>query len=460
MKFTVLGGGNEIGANAYLLEMDGTVMMLDAGVHPRRIGYESLPDFSRIDGRFVDALLLSHCHLDHLGALPVALRSAPHARVFMTRPSYDLAPEMLHSTVTVMERQRLEKGIREYPFYTHEDVEMVSYCFQGMGYERDFPICGTTSNAADVSCSFLDAGHILGAAGILLKGERETVFYTGDTSRADQEIIKGAVYPDDPVDTLILESTLGANVEAEGKRRSDEARNLARRITRVVERGGSVLIPAFALGRTQEMLATLHRLRAEGRMPDVEIFTAGLGRAVSHIYDRTARHSRRRDPDLKIDRLDIRALPPGDPAQGLHLKQPSVIVVSSGMMEARTLSHRIARAMLPDRRHAIFFVGYVDPNAPGYRVLNARPGDRILLDPEGEPVEVQCEVERFHFSAHADRQQLLRLVEEMTPSRVILVHGDAGAIQWMAEAIRDQQPWIEILTPTPGVEYDLPPANA
>jgi predicted metal-dependent RNase len=138
------------------------------------------------------------------------------------------------------------------------------------------------------------------------------------------------------------------------------------------------------------------------------------------------------------------------------MRRPSVIVVSSGMMEAGTLSYRIAKAMLPDPRHAIFFVGYVDPDAPGYRVMNARPGDRLPIGPGEDPVEVGCEVRRFHFSAHANRGQLLRLVEELNPSRVILTHGDAGALRWMAESIRDQYPWVEILTPEPGIPYDLP----
>ena len=459
MKFTALGGGNEIGANSYLVEIEGTTLMLDAGLHPRKIGHACLPDLDILDGRPLDALLLSHCHLDHLGAVPLVLQRAPYARVLMTRPSYDLATEMLHSTVTVMERQRLEQGIKEYPFYSHEDVEMVSYCFDGIGTDLDLSVKGTATGSSDIRCRFLDAGHILGAAGIVLCGQGETVFYTGDTSRSDQELTKGAIYPDEPIDTLILECTLGASAESEGRHRSHEVRNLAGRITRVVQQGGSVLIPAFALGRTQEMLATLDRLRAQKRIPEVDIFTAGLGRVVSRIYDQNAHRSRRRDPDLRIEDLDVRPLPGGDAVRSGYLERASVIVVSSGMMEVGTLSHRLASTMLTDPRHGIFFVGYVDPGAPGHRVLSARSGERIQMGPGDDPLEVQCAVERFHFTAHAHRQDLLRLVEELSPSRVVLVHGDAEAIHWMAAAIGERHPWIEVLKPEPGLEYDLPPAG-
>ena len=456
MKFTVLGGGDEIGANSYLIDMEGAAVMLDAGFHPRRIGYEGLPDFDRIGQLPLCAVILSHCHLDHLGALPVALRRNPHALVYMTRPSHELAPEMLHSTVRVMERQHSELGVREYPLYTHEDVEMVSYCFHGMSCDREFQIQSQVPNASDIRVRFFDAGHILGAAGILLSGDSESVFYTGDTSRSDQEVLKGAVYPDGPIDTLILESTLAANPETVGVRRHDEVRRLARGITQVIVRGGSVLIPAFALGRTQEILVTLDRLRSQGRIPEVEIFTAGLGCSVSRVYDRTAGCSRRRDPSLVIDRLDIRQLPRGDPTEGVHLKRPSVIVVSSGMMERGTLSHRIACEMLPDARHAIFFVGYVDPDAPGHCILTSQPGDRVPFGFDEALIDVACEVERFHFSAHADRLQLLRLVEELTPSRVVLVHGEPESIRWMTCAIREKYPWIDVLAPEKGLTYELP----
>jgi Cft2 family RNA processing exonuclease len=140
MRFTALGGCSEVGANAYHLEIDGTGILLDAGIHPKKYGLESLPLIEVVRRKEIDAVLISHCHIDHLGALPVLLKYFPTPRVFMTQPSLPIAMRMLHNTVTVMGRLREEKGIEEYPFYTHEDIDLVAPLFQPMDYDTPFVI--------------------------------------------------------------------------------------------------------------------------------------------------------------------------------------------------------------------------------------------------------------------------------------------------------------------------------
>lgn len=443
ITFTPIGTTHEIGDASFLLTMNGSTVILDTGIHPRKEGIESTPDFRTVREHDVDAILISHCHLDHLGSLPVALSYFPQASVLMSEASATLAPIMLQHTAGVMKRQHREDNA-PVPIYSRDDIDLISYLFQGVRPEHDFPVFNLEKWANDLTVKFYDAGHILGASGILLKSKEGTVFYTGDTCAQDQEIIPGAVYPEQPVDVLILEATLGADPSAEEKTRKNEEQRFAKAIYDVIDNQGSVLIPAFSLGRTQEMLAQLHRLREESQIPDVEIYSAGFGETISKYYDRTLRYTRRCNPNLRLLDLDIRPLPPGDVRKGPHLKSPSIILVSSGMMAEHTMSYRLAEVMLPDPKHGIFFVGYIAPDMPGYQVRTAKQGQMIQLNTLGPELPVKCRIDRFHFSAHSHRQHLLNVVEKLKPKRVILVHGERGAAGWMRETIKQHFPKTDV----------------
>jgi len=447
ISFRAIGTSQDVGDSSYLIKADGTSVLLDAGVHPRREGHESLPNYDLIKDVDIEAILVSHCHLDHLGSLPVALRYFPYARVLMTDASASLAPVLLEHTVRVMERIRDEEGISEYPLYSKTDIEAMTYVFQGFHTDRSYPIYSEVADGGeDFQVRFYDAGHILGAAGIFLETPSGNVFYTGDTTAHDQEIIPKAEYPEERVDVLISECTLGADPSAENRTRRQEKERFAEAVTDVINRGGSVLIPAFSLGRTQEMLAMTHAMREKGAIPDVDIYTAGFGEVLSQVYDRTARHSRRMDEDLRIRELDIRPLP-RDVTRGPHLKRPSIIITSSGMMAEHTMTFRMAEKMLPYDHHAIFFVGYIDPAMPGHRVLNARKGQIIRMTDAGRTIPVACNIDRFHFSAHSNRQQLMQMIEKLEPKHTLLVHGELKAAQWFESEIRQRALKTEVIIP-------------
>ena len=452
IRFEALGTTAEIGDASFLLEVDGTVVMLDAGLHPRRPGLGGMPKFGSAAGREVDAILISHCHTDHLGALPPAISSFPRARVLMSAPSAILAPIMLRHSADMMARDAAS-GSPHPPLYNQDGVDMLSYIFQGLNPGHAFPVDGATG--LRLSVTPYDAGHILGAVGFLVESGGSRVFYTGDTCAHDQEILRGAEYPEGPVDLLISECTLGSDAKAERRRRGHEARRLARAICEVAAVGGSILIPAFALGRTQEMLALLDRLRTSGRIPDLDIYWAGFGTKLSDLYDRTAGTTRRVDEGLRLCDIQVNPLPYGDIARGPHLRDPSIILVSSGMMAQDTLSYRLAEAMLPDPRHGIFFVGYVDPEMPGSRLLNA-VRHSILHMAEGAPeVAVNCRIERYHFSAHSNRRQLLSAVTRLAPKAVVFTHGEPEAAAWMSQAIRHRLPGTTVILPEQGSEIIL-----
>ncbi|MGE3312610.1 MAG: MBL fold metallo-hydrolase, partial [Limisphaerales bacterium] len=206
MRITNLNPAHDVGASAWGVEFEGHRMLLDAGVHPKREGKEGLPLYGKLAGEELDAIVISHCHHDHVGSLPVAVRNHPRAHVLMTELSYFIVDRVLHNSVNVMTRQRDELGIAEYPLFTHGEVDEIESVFQGFRYNREVEWAGfgkVRSGGRSPTLEFLDAGHALGAAGVMVRGEQETLFYTGDVSCRDQTLLKGARFEDVQADVLI-----------------------------------------------------------------------------------------------------------------------------------------------------------------------------------------------------------------------------------------------------------------
>ncbi|MDA1005445.1 MAG: MBL fold metallo-hydrolase, partial [Verrucomicrobia bacterium] len=205
-SLTLLTRANEIGANCYLLELAGLRIIIDAGMHPKESGRAALPRYEDLPFDSIDAILVSHSHLDHVGTLPVLMMDQPSARVYMTQPTAALADALLHNSVNVMTSQRTELGIDEYPLYTHEQLDDCERRFEGRHYDKPFDI----DFDGTVRATFYDAGHILGSAGILIEGDGKRIFYTGDIHFEDHALSKGALFPDlQGLDALIVETTRG-----------------------------------------------------------------------------------------------------------------------------------------------------------------------------------------------------------------------------------------------------------
>ena len=434
ITFSVLGGGGEVGANCFLVEAEGHQILLDCGTHPKKDGKEALPDFSLLK-RTPDALIVSHAHVDHCGAVPYLARMHPTLRTYTSIPTARIMDRMLHNSVAVMSTIARERGVRDYPLYEHKDV---NYAMRGVrGYEFATPFLLPLD--PPVEATFYYSGHVLGSASILLRFSDHVVFYTGDMCETDQELM-GGLKPLEQhlrVDTLITESTHGATDESGVGSYAEESLRLGEAVTEVLERGGCALIPSFALGRTQEVLNILARLQEEGRVPLAPIYASGLGRAIYELYDRFY-------PYLKGG-ANLRPLEQfgriGNvwrPSEVKRLlEEPCIIVATSGMMLENTPSAMIAQEMVQHPRHGILFVGYVDPETLGYRLLNSQPGDRLQFAIGHPETEVRIStVKRLHFSAHAPRNALLRSIERIAPRNVVFIHGDPEAIDWMSDHAR------------------------
>ena len=457
MILTNLTRANEIGANSYLLDFgpDGRVV-LDAGMHPRAENLQGLPRLEQLKFDSVDTIFVSHAHHDHTGALPLLMRDQPGARVFMSEPTYFLTEPLLHNSVQVMLKQKVEKGIAEYPLFTHRELDQLVKVWQACGLEREWSPKGypDPENEA-LSFTFHDAGHILGSVGISLKHRGRTIFYTGDVSFVDQTLVRAAEFPRSGIDVLITETTRGSQSKPEGFTRDGEVERLALALEQTFARGGAVLMPVFAMGKTQELLAQLHFLQKRKRLPQTPIYIGGLGRSFCEIYDRLAGRTRRKHP--KLDLLeDIRPqVMDGRLAREFSPKRGHIYLISSGMMTENTLSNIFAQEFLAHDRHSIFFVGYSDPESPAGRLQATKQNDSVTLNATYGPQPVRCQVDHFDFTAHAQREDLLQYILDVNPRVCVLVHGDAPALAWFQQELAVQAPGMKVIVPPPGEALEL-----
>jgi Cft2 family RNA processing exonuclease len=458
MRVTNLNPDTSIGASAWFVQIEGHRLLMDAGIHPKREGREALPMLGLIKNEEVDAIAISHCHHDHVGALPVALRYFPKAHVLMSELSYFLVERVLHNSVNVMTRQRDECGIKEYPLFTHDEVDEIEPLFQGFKYNREIDWAAfhkTKPGFLSPTLEFYDAGHALGSAGLMVRGAKESVFYTGDVCFHDQTILKAARFEDVRADVLLMETTRGERALAPGFTREREIERLTQAIARALERNASVLIPTFALGRTQEILALLALLTAQGKLKPQPIYIGGLGRVFTEIYDLESHRTHRQYPDLQLrEALELVVLEQGQ-AERMSLTGGRIFVITAGMMSENTAAHNLALRMIGDERHSIFFVGYTDPDTPGGRLRAAKQGETFLLSPSGGEVTRRCEIEEFDLTAHANREELLNFVGQVEPRTVLLTHGQDAARNWFEDQIRERYPKIQVRQPKPGETLDV-----
>lgn len=455
--FTNLTRQVEIGANSYLLELAGKRVILDSGLHPRFDGEAALPQLSLVEPESVDAIFLSHAHQDHVGSLPLVMRRNPRASVFMTEATRRLSDVMLHNSVNVMLKKR-DEGVNSYPLFSHREVDTATKRWQPVPIRQRFDAAGERlrpDEEATLSFELFDAGHILGSAGVLLRAEGRTIFYTGDVQFDDQTVMQAARFPEGPLDVLIIETTRGDRASPEGFTRAGEELRLAQAIKTAFAAGGAVLIPLFALGKTQEFLAMVHEFRRKGLLGLCPIYIGGLGTKLAEIYDRLAHETPRQKHDLQI--LD--AVAPftmaGKAADATPLKPGRIYALSSGMMTEKTLSNSFARKVISDPEQSLFFVGYADPESPAGKLRAAAPGDMVHLSAEFPPQPLNATVDQFNFSAHATRESLREYVNKVRPKKVVLVHGDLAAVEWFRSTLQADLPESDIIVPTPGVALDL-----
>lgn len=440
-QFLSLGGATEIGSSCFYLNLNGTGIVLDCGMHPRKIGIEALPRLEYISDKEIDFAFISHAHHDHIGALPFLVKQHPYVKIFSTPQTKAIAEITLHNTVSILKEQTHNDPI--FNPYNHEEIDLLIKSIEYRELENPFEVTAFNSyKKGNIQVRFLDAGHILGSAGIMLEFNESKYFYTGDINLSDQAIIKGAFLGNHKIDTLILETTYGSTDSSFLLNWWTEAKKFSTDANQILENGGSILIPVFSLGKMQEMIATIWHLMDKGMLIKTDIYTGGVGKKINRIYDYNRYVTRRVDKEFEICRVPQKDIYEED--FNIFRKNPSIVLAPSGMVIEGTLSYKLMQDWLQQDNFAVFIVGYMDPESPGYKIASSRKGDKIILKVDNEPIEIKCSIKKYRFSAHAKREELLDIVGITNPKRVILIHGDNDGINWMGYNILKKYPHIKV----------------
>lgn len=433
MRISFLGGANEVGASGLIVETGGRRVLIDCGIRlsPRSSGGlapDQLPDLSQIEGGSgkLDAILVTHAHTDHTGALELVVERFADVPVYATEPTVALT-RILHEDARRIMQSRLEAE-GELPLYDDLAVERLMAVLTPVPFGMRLPIGG------ELAVTFFPAGHIAGAAMIGLESAEGSLLISGDLSISPQRTVDGARPPAFRPDALVLESTYGGRLHAN---RAVQERKLVETVARVTEAGGKALIPAFALGRAQEILLILGEYMRRGELAPVPVWADGMVRAVCQAYSMFADLL-----PLPLQEQQARFfIPPIRPVQSAEQRNqilwepgPAVIVASSGML-AGGPSLSYARHLVGKPEHAVLLTGYQDEESPGRRLqrLAERGGGTLRLG--AEKLDVRCQIATYALSAHADEAQLISLTETLDPEHVLIVHGEPSARQSLEAAL-------------------------
>ncbi|NTW97247.1 MAG: MBL fold metallo-hydrolase, partial [Oscillochloris sp.] len=434
MTFDVafLGGASEVGASCIVVRFGDSWLVVDAGVRMSGAAEERLPDFSALDGAHVAAIVITHAHADHIGALPILHQRFPSAPIYTTSASIRLMTIMLADAIAVMEKRAAEE--LELPLYDSAAVEQMLRRLTPLAVDDRHAI----PEIPGLVVSLRLAGHIAGAVSVGLEHPEGRVVISGDISIAPQRTIQGAQAPlvTQP-DLLILESTYGGREHA--PRRMEEQR-LAAEVAAAIQRGGHVLIPAFALGRAQEVILILQEAQRRREIPHFTVWVDGLVRRVCAAYSTiptflspaVRQRVVRGQPVFFTDTIHMVA-----PAQrkGILQGQPACIIASSGMLTGGP-SRWYAERLLTCPEATVALTGYQDEEAPGRALQQVAAGQRDAVVLGEQRVTVAAKVMTYYLSGHADQAELVGFAQQIRPRLVALVHGDGGARNGLAAALR------------------------
>ena len=435
MRIEFHGGARTVTGSKHLLSINGNTVLLECGLFQgrRRESYEKNLNFA-FDPSHVDVMLLSHAHIDHSGNIPNLHKRGFRGRIIATRATVDLCGLMLRDSAYLNEkdvawvnknrRARHEEPLE--PLYTVEDTEEALKAFSPVGYDKPVDVL------PGVRATFQEAGHILGSAGILLEVEEDgrtiRLGFSGDIGRRDTPILRDPK-PFSDLDALVMESTYGDRLHAPGE---DCDRELAELVQYVVKRRGKLIIPAFAVGRTQLLLYKLHRLQEAGRIPHIPVYVDSpmacgaidIFRGHPEVFDEETYEHFLKDGEDPFAPEGFACVRDVEGSKRLNeLTDPHIIIAASGMMEGGRVLHHL-RNNIGDSRTVLLFVGFAAPHTLARRLMDGAKTARIF----GEEYAVHCEIRSMpYFSAHADRNGLVDYVKPLERERlkqIFLVHGE------------------------------------
>ena len=416
MRIRFLGGTGEVGRSAVLIEGGGAKVLLDYGVM-----LDDEPGFPmHVPPRELDAVVITHAHLDHSGAVPIFFigRGLP---VFATKLTLDIAKLLLEDFINLSGYYL--------PFEYIELQNMLSYA-RPLAYGEPVEVKG-------MEITFLRAGHIPGSAQVLVEAEGKRVLYTGDINTVDTRLLRGAEVDYGELDAIIIESTYA---DQDHPPRAEVEAEFVARVVNIVESGGTVLVPAFAVARSQEIACVL---RAHGFPYDIVM--DGMARRVNLLF--MSHLKELRDPELFMSAIDDVLLVRKKRDRKKFVKRPCVIISPAGMLKGGPAAYYAMR-LAGNPRNAIFLVSYQIPGTPGHNLLEE--GTYIV---NGKVQKVRAQVERFDFSSHAGMSDLHDVLSRLKGCPMIFtVHGAEGNCEKLASWAREEL-GLEAVAPEAGAEF-------
>ena len=429
----------------HLVQADGRKVLLDCGLFQgRRAEARERNTHFPFKPNRLDAVVLSHAHIDHCGNLPNLIRQGYRGPIYCTPATRDLLSVMLGDSAKIQEedaaylnrkRARGEPALE--PLYTRRDVYLTMRQVQPVPYERPAEV------AKGVQIRFVDAGHLLGSAMVALTinttGRDRTLTFTGDLGRRGLPILRDPA-PVPPAEFLISESTYGGERHEPVDLLAD---SLATVIQRTFDRGGKLLIPAFSLGRTQAIVYFLHQLISAGRLPELPVFVdSPLAANATHVFRMNPDCFDDETADLLADHPElfgeqhVRYVENVEESIRLnHRKEPCIIIAASGMCEAGRILHHL-KHNVEDARNTVLIVGFQAPDTLGHRLVQRRPEVRIL----GRVLYPRAEIAIMSgFSSHADQDDFDTFLGPLAgeTKQVCLVHGEVDRAEALATRLRE-----------------------
>ncbi len=456
MQIHFFGATRTTTGSMYLFEVNGSRLLLECGLFQgrREESIERNRNFP-FDPKEIDTVVLSHAHIDHCGNLPNLCRSGFTGNIHCTFATRDLASIMLEDSAEIqrddaefVSKKRAKAGLPPvHPLYTADDAEKAVRQFVALNYERPFLVCD------GVTVTFRDAGHILGSAQVVLdireNGRAFRYLFSGDVGRGDDDILRDPE-PVADVDFLQIESTYGGREHSPKANANDEVGQLVRD---TIDRRGKVIIPSFSVGRTQQIVYTLHQLTLADLLPKVPIYVdSPLSVNATEIYhlhpecfnDTIYQFLRQKENPFGMENLTyIREV--ANSMKLNDLKEPAIIISASGMAEAGRIRHHL-KNNIGDPKNLILFVGYCAEHTLGAQILAGQNPVNIF----GEPHEVKARIASIDsFSGHADKNELKRYAQAIAGDikKICVIHGEESQCLAHAETLRGLRPKAEVIVP-------------
>ena len=448
MNLHFLGGAMEIGGSCIYLKTAGKGILMDSGI--RQSGTKDpIPDFRTLQEQGgLDAILISHAHMDHIGTLPLVSKAYPNAPIYMTAMTADLTRVLLYDSLKIMNNRE-----GEIPHYSEQDVLAMLGRIHVVGFQTPFPIL------ADITLTFYPAGHIAGAACIYLTTPDGSLFYSGDFSAFSQRTIEGISIPKLQPDAVIVETTYGNRLHAN---RQVEEKRLVELVRECILERKKILIPAFALGRAQEVLLILRTAIQNQEIPAVPVYVDGMVRDINTMYTRNptflknALAKRILKGNEPFYTKEIQAVAPMQNREELlSSSDPAIFLSSSGMLTGGP-SVQYAQKLAFSENACIIITGYQDEESPGRKLLNLleNPED-AALSLNGSSVPVKCRIEQVGLSAHGDKLEIQSLLDRLSPRHIFLVHGNQDSIEELGHELAEQDYHRQVYLPECGQSYEI-----